>query len=73
MGSKRSLAVAAFLKTFRVAELRSLNIEGCGVPESAMVAVVRALKEEGRSLATLDISGNQIKAEATAKHVAGDF
>lgn len=71
LGSKRSLAVAAFLKTFRIAELRSLNIEGCGVPEPAMATVVRALREEGRGLSSLDISGNQIKTDATATLIAG--
>ncbi|CAM9141685.1 unnamed protein product [Scytosiphon promiscuus] len=67
LGSKRSLALAAFLKTFRVAELRSLNIEDCGVPEAALGTIFQALKEEGRGLRVLDISGNQIKKEATAK------
>lgn len=71
LGPKRSLALAAFLKTFRAAEIRSLNIEGCGVPESAMAAVVQALKEGGRGLTALDISTNQIKRESTAKLVSG--
>ncbi|CAM9500108.1 unnamed protein product, partial [Ectocarpus sp. 12 AP-2014] len=67
LGPKRSLALAAFLKTFRVATLRSLNIEGCGVPESAMVSILQALKDEGRGLVSLDISGNQIKRASTAE------
>ncbi|CAM9154523.1 unnamed protein product [Ectocarpus sp. 4 AP-2014] len=67
LGPKRSLALAAFLKTFRVATLRSLNIEDCGVPESAMVSILQALKEEGRGLVSLVISGNQIKRASTAE------
>ncbi|CAM9273249.1 unnamed protein product, partial [Hapterophycus canaliculatus] len=67
LGSKRSLALAAFLKTFRVAELRSLNIEDCGVPEAAVGTIFHALKEESEGLQALDISGNQIKRESTAK------
>ncbi|CBJ32832.1 Hypothetical leucine rich repeat protein [Ectocarpus siliculosus] len=67
LGPKRSLALAAFLKTFRVATLRSLNIEDCGVPESAMVSILQALKEEGRGIVSLDISGNQIKRASTAE------
>ncbi|CAM9380917.1 unnamed protein product, partial [Ectocarpus sp. 13 AM-2016] len=70
LGPKRSLALAAFLKTFRVATLRSLNIEDCGVPESAMVSILQALKEEGRGLVSLDISGNQIKRASTAEIVS---
>lgn len=67
--------MAAFLTNFRVADLRSLkiNLEGCGVPEPAMAAVLRALKEDRRGLASLDVSGNQIKSERTAKLVAGPY
>lgn len=71
LGPKRSLALAAFLKTFQVATLRSLNIEGCGVPESAMASILQALKEEGRGLISLDISGNQIKKASTAEILSG--
>lgn len=60
------------MKTFRVATLRSLNIEDCGVPESAMVSIMQALKEEGRGLVSLDISGNQIKRASTAEILSGE-
>ena len=59
------------MKTFCVAEIRSLNIEGCGVPESAMAAVLQALQEGGQGMTSLDISYNQIKREVTAKLVSG--
>lgn len=73
LGPKRSLALAAFLKTFCAAEIRSLNIEGCGVPESAMAAVIKALKEGGRGLTSLNISANQIRRESTAKLISGTY
>lgn len=54
-----------------MAKVRSLNIEGCGVPEAAMVAVIEALKDGGRGLTSLDISANQIRREGTGELVAG--
>lgn len=57
---------------FRWVELRFFNIEGCGVPESAMVAVLRALRY-GEGLAHLDISANIVKGEETARCVAGEI
>lgn len=70
LGSKRSLALAAFLRTFRCAKLRSLNINDCGVPESALTAVVNALGQ-GQGLTSLDVSGNPIKSEEAANGIAG--
>lgn len=57
---------------FRWVELRSFDIEGCGVPESAMIAVLGALRN-GEGLAYLDISANIVKREDTAKCMAGEF
>ncbi|CAM9431898.1 unnamed protein product, partial [Sphacelaria rigidula] len=69
LGPKRSLALAAFLRTFCSVELRSFDIEGCDVPESAMVAVLRALRG-GKGLEYVNISANTIKREDTAHCVS---